>query len=92
MTFQSDYTPIWESGASPGSGDFEDVVTVETNGNDDLGPGTGSNSDMNAQTNGPLSAAVETTGLTREEIELAAELAKVALALIAVYGVYNEGI
>ncbi|MBX0322468.1 hypothetical protein EGH21_05430 [Halomicroarcula sp. F13] len=88
MTFQSDYTAIWESGADPASDDFEDSVSITTDEQADESAQASNN-----QTNGPLTptTVVQGSGWTEDDVMLAAQAINVLLFLILVYETFYGG-
>ncbi|MEA5388340.1 hypothetical protein VB779_15710 [Haloarculaceae archaeon H-GB11] len=82
MTFQSDYVPIWESGASVSASaeddnrDFEDSVTFEA---------TDASSNADGIENGPLTATVEQSGWTTDDVMMALTAANVVLFAALLY-------
>ncbi|WP_254272168.1 hypothetical protein [Haloarcula marina] len=86
MPFSSDYTPIWESDSTPGE-DFEQSVTFEATDADSDESVPGSNS----QTNGPLTATVERSGWSQDDVMMAAQLINILLFLALVYEAFSDG-
>ncbi|GGN97644.1 hypothetical protein [Haloarcula pellucida] len=88
MQFSSDYTPVWESGATPGSDDFEDSVTLTSTEGDESMQGS------NTETNGPLTptTVVEGTGWSEDDVMLAAQVVNIILFLLLVYETFYGGV
>ena len=79
--FSADYTPVWEEGASAtGTGDFEDSVTFEATG-----------AASNSETNGPLTAQVEQSGWTTDDVMMALSALNVLMFAILLYLSVQEG-
>jgi len=80
--FYSDYTPIWEPGASQ-SGDFESNVGFETTEQTDTATAPG---DSEA---GPLVSTVETSGWTTDDVMIGLTALNVVLFGLLVYCEYG---
>jgi hypothetical protein len=85
--FSADYTPVWEEGASATeSGDFEDSVTFTTT---DADPDEVAGS--NSETNGPLTATVEQSGWTTDDVMMALSALNVLMFAALLYLSVQEG-